>query len=99
MVKCKSLRINMFRITHTGKSVNFPVTPCSVKSLTMEENLQKGRLFHRVPCAKSREKLQEFFQSVACCSVNNTETYFNLFACYFKPCNTSVITRVPNFIL
>ena len=26
MVKCKSLRINMFRITHTGKSVNFPVT-------------------------------------------------------------------------
>ena len=27
MVKCKSLRINMLRITHTGKSVNFPVTP------------------------------------------------------------------------
>ena len=27
MVKCESLRINMFRITHTGKSVNFPVTP------------------------------------------------------------------------
>ena len=26
MVKWKSLRINMFRITHTGKSVNFPVT-------------------------------------------------------------------------
>ena len=26
MVKCKSLRINMLRITHTGKSVNFPVT-------------------------------------------------------------------------
>ena len=26
MVKCESLRINMFRITHTGKSVNFPVT-------------------------------------------------------------------------
>ena len=26
MVKCKSLRINMFRITHMGKSVNFPVT-------------------------------------------------------------------------
>ena len=25
MVKCESLRINMFRITHTGKSVNFPV--------------------------------------------------------------------------
>ena len=28
MVKCESLRINMFRITHTGKSVNFPVTSC-----------------------------------------------------------------------
>ena len=26
MVKCESLRRNMFRITHTGKSVNFPVT-------------------------------------------------------------------------
>ena len=26
MVNCESLRINMFRITHTGKSVNFPVT-------------------------------------------------------------------------
>ena len=26
MVKCESLRINMFRITRTGKSVNFPVT-------------------------------------------------------------------------
>ena len=26
MVKCESLRINMFRITHTGKSINFPVT-------------------------------------------------------------------------
>ena len=26
MVKCESLRIHMFRITHTGKSVNFPVT-------------------------------------------------------------------------
>ena len=71
----------------------------SVKSLTMEANLQKGRLFHRVPCAKSREKLQEFFLSVARCFVNNTVMYFNLFACPFKPCNTSVITRVPNFIL
>ena len=26
MVKCESLRINMFPITHTEKSVNFPVT-------------------------------------------------------------------------
>ena len=26
MVKCESLRMNMFRITHTGKSINFPVT-------------------------------------------------------------------------
>ena len=29
MVKCESLRINMYRITHTGKSVNFPVTKVS----------------------------------------------------------------------
>ena len=26
MVKCESLRMNMYRITHTGKSMNFPVT-------------------------------------------------------------------------
>ena len=26
IVKCESLRINMFRITHTEKSVNLPVT-------------------------------------------------------------------------
>ena len=32
MVKCESLRINMFRITHTGKSVNFPVTPDDLTS-------------------------------------------------------------------
>ena len=35
----------------------------SVTSLMMETNLQKGGLVHRVPCAKSREKLQEFYQS------------------------------------
>ena len=29
MVKCESLRMNMYRITHTGKSMNFPVTQCS----------------------------------------------------------------------
>ena len=31
MVKCESLRINMLRITHTRKSVNFPVTTLKVK--------------------------------------------------------------------
>ena len=80
-------------------SLNSVVVHDSGKSFTMEANLQKGRLFHRVPCVKSREKLQEFFQSVARCFVNNTVMYFNLLACPFKPCNTSVITRVPNFIL
>ena len=34
MVKCESLRINMFRITHTGKSVNFPVTILKQNNLT-----------------------------------------------------------------
>ena len=32
MVKCESLRINMFRITHTGKSENFPVTTARIAS-------------------------------------------------------------------
>ena len=29
MVKCESLRMNMYRITQTGKSMNFPVTSVS----------------------------------------------------------------------
>ena len=36
----------------------------SVTSLMTETNLQKGGLVHRVPYTKSREKLQELFQSV-----------------------------------
>ena len=36
----------------------------SVTSLVMETNLRKGGLVHRVPYTKSREKLQELFQSV-----------------------------------
>ena len=47
----------------------------SVTSLMMATNLQKGRLVHRVPCAKSREKLQEFFQSVC------------MLFCKYKFCN------------
>ena len=35
MVKCESLRINMFRITHTGKSVNFPVTHIDLTERTI----------------------------------------------------------------
>ena len=35
MVKCKSLRMNMYRITHTGKSTNFPVTSNPVSEFTM----------------------------------------------------------------
>ena len=42
---------------------------------------------------RSREKLQEFFQSVqyTCCFVNNTVTYFNLFVCPFKKRDVSVM--------
>ena len=36
----------------------------SVTSLMMATNLQKGGRVHRVPCTKTREKLQELFQSV-----------------------------------
>ena len=45
MVKCESLRINMFRITHTGKSVNFPVT----KSSRGVENKKKIEIFQTLP--------------------------------------------------
>ena len=38
MVKCKSLRINMLRITHTGKSMNFPVTGLNFKVSYFPDN-------------------------------------------------------------
>ena len=47
----------------------------SITSLMMETNLQKGRLFHRVPSIKSWEKLQELFQSVC------------VLFCKYKHCN------------
>ena len=65
-------------------------------SVMTETNLQKGGLVHRVPCTKSREKLQELFQ----CFVNgNTVTHFNLLLCPFKQRDMFVMTKVPNFIL
>ena len=54
MVKCESLRINMFRITHTGKSVNFPVTACSVNQSHVHgilfdyTNSRSAKLAHKV---------------------------------------------------
>ena len=63
-------------------------------------NLQKGGLVHRVPCTKSREKLQELFQSVCVLFCNYKHcNLFNLFLCPFKQRDMSVMTRVPNFIL
>ena len=47
----------------------------SVTSLVMETNLRKEGFVHRVPYTKSREKLQELFQSV-----------YVLF-CKYKHCN------------
>ena len=44
-------------------------------SLGMETNLRKGELVHRVPYAKSREKLQELFHSVC------------VLFCKYKHCN------------
>ena len=44
MVKCESLRMNMYRITHTGKSMNFPVTlACSSEHIS----------FFQKPCLSS----------------------------------------------
>ena len=37
----------------------------SVTPLVIETNLQKVGLVHRVPCAKSREKLQNSFSEYA----------------------------------
>ena len=50
----------------------------SVTPLVIQTNVQKVELVHRVPCAKSREKLQNSFSGYACCFVNiNTVTFFN----------------------
>ena len=43
MVKCESLRINVFRITHTGKSVNFPVTICYLELFNRIIEWRNGR--------------------------------------------------------
>ena len=45
-------------------SVKTIVVHNTVKPLMMGKSLKKGGLVHRIPCAKSRGKLQEFFQSV-----------------------------------
>ena len=67
----------------------------SVTSVMMEANLRKGGLVHRVPCTKSREKLQElYFRVHSCCFVNiDTVTYFNLFLCPFEQRDMSVMTE------
>ena len=57
----------------------------SVTPWMIETNLQKVGPVHRVPCAKSREKLQNSFREYACCFVNiNNVTYFILFVCPLK---------------
>ena len=47
----------------------------SVTSLVTETNFQKGRLVHRVPYTKFREKRQELFQRVC------------VLFCKYKRCN------------
>ena len=51
MVKCKSLRINMLQITHTGKSVNFPVTHGQFNNSFQSE----------LPTNRSLERLHGFY--------------------------------------
>ena len=70
----------------------------SVTPLVIETNLQKVGLVHRVPCAKSREKLQNSFREYACCFVNiNIITYFILFVCPLKQRNNVCNNRSAKF--
>ena len=70
----------------------------SVTPWMIETNLQKVRLVHRVPCAKSREKLHNSFREYACCFVNiNTVTYFILFVCPLKQRNNDCNDRSAKF--
>ena len=59
----------------TSLSLKTVVVHMSITSLITGTNLQKGGLVHRVPCTKSREKLQELFQSVC------------VLFCKYKHCN------------
>ena len=66
MVKCESLRINMFRITHTGKSVNFPVTLRAISEGSIRFTLQAENisaldaLWQSYQDATLQKNLQEF---------------------------------------
>ena len=78
----------MQKLSWHNLSLKTVVVHNSVTSLMMKTNLQKGGPVHRVPCAKSGEKLQEFFQSVYVLFCNiNTITYFNSFEATRYVCN------------
>ena len=59
MVKYESLRINMFRITHTGNSVNFPVTAGKhahlppIEEQTRENSKKSSLAFKEDPISSS----------------------------------------------
>ena len=73
-------------------SLKTAVVHKSVTSLTMETNLQKGGLVHRVRELNLGRNCKNCFIVYACCFVNiNTVTYFKLFLCPFKRRDMSVM--------
>ena len=56
----------------------------SVTSLMTETNLPKEGLVHRVPYAKSREKLQELFQSICVlfCKYEHCNLFYLVFVSF-----------------
>ena len=59
MVKCKSLRINMLRITHTGKSVYVLVTPLERKLVTKWERSSAQTSLNSLGESRINEQNQE----------------------------------------
>ena len=60
MVKCESLRMNMYRITQTGKSMNFPVTTVNFVGLkeiyTLRKNASNVNVRKFATCNKERRR-------------------------------------------
>ena len=61
--------------------------------------LERRASSSRSVCKISGETARILSECMRVVLVNKTVTYFNLFVGYFKQCDMSVMTKVPNFII
>ena len=80
-------------------SVKTVVVHNTVKPLMMEKIVERRASSSRSVCKISGETARILSECMRVVLVNKTVTYFNLFVSYFKQCDMSVMTKVPNFII